>query len=224
MCLIGVYSSKMIKEKLTEILPVWKTCSYSVVLSLWQKCCTQALGGSSLTSLRSVICDYKYLTFRWGSSQQRIGPLIHCYPSVSGQTESREVRVCSSYQHWQLAELSVHKRPSQDIKEAQDKLSIHLDDNHGAITKLTGVWLCTIMHWFQKKTYTPYMTAKVQVHRLAVSRSRFKILVGSQLPSLQLWNCCHETYIDFSSQVAQNICLQVNLQYKLMFHTASGRS
>lgn len=103
------------------------------------------------------ICDCKYLTFRWGSSQQRIGPLIHCYPSVSGQTESREVRVCSSYQHWQLAELSVHKRPSQDIKEAQDKLSIHLDDNHGVITKLTGVWLCTITDSRRKLTHFTWL-------------------------------------------------------------------
>ena len=113
---------------------------------------------------------------------------------------------------------TVYKRASQDIKllstntfyapkKAQDKLSIHLDDHHEAITKLIVVWLCTIID-SRKKTYTHYMN----VHLTGSQQ------IQVQNPgwiSLQLCNCCHETYIDFSSQVTQNICLQVNLQYKL---------
>ena len=73
------------KDKLLEI---WKICplqycsARDVTMIEVLHMCTRCRQPRFLKVRKNGDC--KYLTFRWGSSQQRIGPLIHCYPSVSG--------------------------------------------------------------------------------------------------------------------------------------------
>ena len=73
------------KDKLLEI---WKICplrycsARDVTIIEVLHTCTRCRQPRFLKVRKNGDC--KYLTFRWGSSQQRTGPLIHCYPSVSG--------------------------------------------------------------------------------------------------------------------------------------------